>query len=669
MSVTIKEVAKTAGVSVATVSHVVNKTRYVSPQLEKKVNEAIKSTGYIEKVEKKIKNMKVGKKYEIAIIVPSTIGVVYSKLIHMVSESVVKNGYVPATYFTNDSIELEKNILNRLVVDKRVVGIILSPSCVDYKNYRKLYESNKPVILLSRNVKGKKVDCVTIANEETFYKSTHHLVKNGHEKIGLIISDIESSSSQEQVKGYKSALLSRGVNFIDENILMLSNNLNESEYVRSIKEFILKRKTTAIICGGNQITYMLLKTMGKMGMEWPEDISIIGFGDEEWSELIKPPLTSLRQNVEQMSQEAVKALLQMINTGKRENQEVQIPLNIVMRKSTQMIGRGPFGERAYAPDDIILTEDEKAILRKANYKVGISFHYSGTAWKRLHESGIRQTLENLGISVAAVTDANFDPELQVTQLEGLAMQKLDAIIAIPTDDTNTADIFKKLAKETKLIFWSNVPSGFQTDGYVSCVSVNERENGRRISALMGDYFANEEQVKVGFINHGASFYGTRLRDNMAVQVILENYNNIYVADIKEFHHITEAYEACKKIIEKHPDIKGLYVSWDRPALEVIRALEELGREDIAIFTTDLDQEIADYLVRDKYVKGISTQRPYEQGMAAGLATAKALLGETHFKYIGVPPYLVQRENIIKAWKDIMHEPIAADWNKYLKKIT
>jgi ribose transport system substrate-binding protein len=111
------------------------------------------------------------------------------------------------------------------------------------------------------------------------------------------------------------------------------------------------------------------------------------------------------------------------------------------------------------------------------------------------------------------------------------------------------------------------------------------------------------------------------------------------------------------LVLDHPEIQGLYVTWERPALEAIRALKELGREDIVIATTDLDMEIANYLSMGKMVIGLSSQRPYEQGVVVALATAKALLNKTEYKCIGVSPYTVLRKNLSKAWNDIIKTPI------------
>lgn len=667
MGTTIKDIAKTAGVSVATVSHVVNKTRYVSPELVKRVEDAINDSDYKIKIQKKVSSLKIGKQSQVAIVIPSLMGSLYVQLIEHISAFLREKGYIAAVYFSNENYRQEKEILNRLMMDKKVAGIILSPCRMDSKNYEKLYARNIPVVLLERAISGKEEESVVAENTRALYKGTQHLIKNGHKKIGVILGDLTTSAVAERLEGYQRALRDAELDYTEKDVLSIVHEENIEEGIEKIRNFYNRRRPTAIISGGNRLTFLVLKALQHMGLECPQDISVVGFGDEEWCELVVPPLTAMRQDTRSMAYYAVERIAAKIENRDYEKGEIRVPLQISVRKSTQMIGGGPFGEKAFSPDDIALTEEEKRQLRQGNFKIGISFHYSGTAWKRLHEAGIRQTLEMLGVTVAAVTEANFDSELQVTQLEALAMQRLDAIIAIPADDNVTAGTFKKLSRETKLLFLSNVPAGFGTDDYVSCVSVNERENGRIVGTLLGEYYKGKKHVKVGFINHGLPFYGTHLRDGIAVQIICENYVNIEIASVEQFQNIEDAYEIVKNMLRRHPDIQGLYVSWDQPALRVIRALEELGREDVEIFTTDLDREIGNYLVKDKYVKGMSTQRPFEQGVAAAMAAAKALLGHNGYKYIGVSPYLVQKKNIVRAWKDIMHEPIPGEWNVYMEK--
>ena len=102
-------------------------------------------------------------------------------------------------------------------------------------------------------------------------------------------------------------------------------------------------------------------------------------------------------------------------------------------------------------------------------------------------------------------DAHFDPALQNMQLESIKMQHPDAVIAIPTDDVQTGPAFQELSKMTRLIFLSNVPQNFSRNNYVSCISVNERENGTNTGRMIGEYLKEKPHAKVGFIIHGACF--------------------------------------------------------------------------------------------------------------------------------------------------------------------
>lgn len=96
-------------------------------------------------------------------------------------------------------------------------------------------------------------------------------------------------------------------------------------------------------------------------------------------------------------------------------------------------------------------------------------------------------------------DAHFDPVLQNMQLESIKMQHPDAVIAIPSDDVETGPAFQELSRMTRLVFLSNVPQNFNRNDYVSCISVNERENGTNTGRMIGEYLKDKAHAKVGFI--------------------------------------------------------------------------------------------------------------------------------------------------------------------------
>ena len=652
---TINQIAKEAGVSIATVSHVINKSRYVSPDLVERVEEVIKKTGYDKKLKNKKSKLKIGQKSEIAIVIPDLWGTLYSKLVSTISSNLIEKGYHPVVYFHNDNVDQEKDIITNIIYNKRVAGLIIVPASTNVEQFDKLVQHPIPFIFLDRTVKGEDVGSVLSDGEEGIYKGCKHLLRSGHEEIVLIIEHGQFSSSEGKLKGYRDALESYKIPFRNELLIEVDQNSFEN-FEKEIKKVWINHKPTAFLASGNRITLKLLKVLNKLGIECPTDVSVIGFGDEEWSEIVTPPLTMLKQNTREIALQEVDLLLRKIDNYSDASPEIKVPMDLSIQQSTQVIGKGPFGERTVSPEELTISTEEAEKLRSSNYKVAISFHYGGTAWARLYENGIQNIFDKYGISIISTTDARFDPLLQVVQLEGLRLQQPDAIIAIPVDDEVTAKKFQSISEEVKLIFMSNVPEGMEKNQYASCVSVNERENGQNVALLLGNYFKNEKDVKIGFIGHGAQFYGTHLRDAVANEVIRTNFQNIEIVNEKYFYKIENTYEVCKEMLTANPEIKGLYISWDRPTLEAIKALKELNREDVSIFTFDLDNEIATYLAKEEMVKGLSTQRPYQQGIAVGLATAKALLGKENYKYIGVQPYVVESKNLLKAWKDITLEP-------------
>lgn len=663
MDVTIKDVAKAAGVSTATVSHVINKTRYVSPELSEKVYAAIKSTGYKGKLSIS-KNFRVGRMSEITYLVPNLASALYTQVGAELSRLSVREGFLFSICLTNLDRDIEEHTLAELFSNRRIAGIVLVPASNEWSDYADLLTSGVPMVFLDADFGQSPAYCVMSQYEKAMRVATTHLLENCHEKIGLLLDSQMRAVEQERLTGYRRALEKFGAVYDENNIIRLDPQ--QPHPTNLVKEIFREQFPTAFIAGGNRMTLILLKALEELGMECPQDVSVIGFNDDEWCEIVSPPLTAIRQDTRRIGELLFSSLARQIQGEKVEPMVEQVPATFTIRKSTQTIGRGPFGEKAVSAQEIALTEDEAESLHEKNYTVSISLHYGGTAWSRLHEMGIRNTLAKFGVKVISVTDAHFDPATQVEQLEWLRVQKPDAIIAVPTDDKITAPKFKELAKDCKLVFISNVPEGLTKDDYYSCVSVNEQENGQNAGVLLGESFRNRKHVKIGFISHGRSFYGTHLRDSVAAQVVGDRYPNLEIVDNRYFTRIEEAYDLCRQMLMTRPDIEGLYISWDRPALEAIRAIHEMGREDISIITFDLDYEIAMYLARGKMVKGMSTQRPFEQGQAAGMAVARALLGKGEYKYVGVPPYVVTADNLLRAWRDINHEPVSEEMESALR---
>mgnify|MGYP003221700632 FL=1 len=652
--VTIKEIADMAGVSIATVSHVINRTRYVRPELVDKIEKIIVETGYQNKIADKERKLLVGRESTIVAVIPNIESTIYRDMVAYVKQLVSVQGYQFLVAITDNDLKEEAQVLAGLLVNKKVAGIIHAPVSDVATNYTKLIQSGVPFVCVERNILGSGIDSVEFRDREAIFKGADYLLASGHKNVLFFRESTDSTTRDERTKGFLNALEKYNINTNDANIVDVTLEKGEDDCMLAIQKALRRYRPTAVLAGGNRITLYLMKTLRDMGIDCPGEISVVGFGDESWSELTYPPLTILRRDVKGLSAKAVGMLFEKINTGVAISHDCYADVELVVRKSTKMLDNGPFGDKAAAPDSVVLTKEEKHRLKAGHFRVAISFHYTGTSWAELHEKGIREELEQFGIDVVSVMDAHFDSELQNAQLDGIRLQKPDAVIAIPADDSRTREKFQELSKVSKLVFISNVPDGMSKNSYVSCVSVNESENGTNTGRMLGEYCKENKKKKAGFIIHGAAFYGTRVRDNAAERIIKDSYPDIDIVTIRSFGEISNAYQVAKDVITANPEIEAMYVSWDRPALLAIKALKELGREDVAVFT-DLDHGIA-RCMEEGIVKGLSTQRPYEQGRAAAAVVAKSLVSEEQLpKYVGVQPYQVEPKQLRLAWKEIFHE--------------
>lgn len=656
MKIGVKEIAEKAGVSTATVSHALNKTRYVSPVLAEKVQKIADELGYVAKhvPNGKTRQYRIGKQSEIALIIPDTYSVTYNRFIQILSVRCEEEGYTLATYLSNNDLSLEKHLLSEIISDRRISGIILCPSSLKSNNYQKLLQSEKPFICLERDLEGISCDSVVSNNMQGIKNGIEHLIKCGHEKIGLLTENKDFYTINERKAGFQHALNDYDIPYNEEYVLSIPLN-DKHQTKEHIKAFINTYSPTALLAAGNTLTLRCLKAIDELGLECPKDISVVGFGDNEWSNLIAPPLTTLTQNIEELGRNAISLLMQKLEGQSMHlAQKMKIPMELNIRNSTLCIARGPFGEKVVYPEENLLNNEEIQKLKNGNYTVAISFHYAENEWTRLHEKAIRDTLNSWGVGIIAVTNANFKAEMQITQLDALAMQNPDAIIAVPVDEDITAAKFKEISKKTKLVLINNVPKGLSQNDYDCWISVNEKENGQTAAQILQDYFKSaEKKAKIGLLTHGTPFFCTKQRDFFAEQTFHESCPNIEILSKKNFYTIDNAYSVCKQMVLDNPSIEGLYITWERPALQAIKALKELGRDDIAISTTDLDYEIATYMAQKKMVIGLSSQRPYEQGVAVATATARVILKNCENHCVGVPPYMVKPDNLRKAWKEIL----------------
>ena len=216
-----------------------------------------------------------------------------------------------------------------------------------------------------------------------------------------------------------------------------------------------------------------------------------------------------------------------------------------------------------------------------------------------------------------MTDAGFKPEKQVADIETVMAKKPDIIVSIPVDAVATAAAYKAAAdKGVKLVFMDNVPKGFTAGKeYVSSVSADNYGNGIAAAHLMAKALGGKGEI--GLVFHAADFFVTRQRYDGFKKTILEDYPDIKIVGEQGIggpDFSGDAEKAAGAILTAHPQLNAIWAVWDVPAEGVMAAARAAGRDDLIVVNEDLGENVAIAMAKGEFIKGIASQRPYDQGV-------------------------------------------------------
>lgn len=671
---TIKDVARIAGVSVSTVSHVVNGTRYVSPEKVKKVEDAIRQLDELPNfIAKRSGAQQAAGSRSVLLLLSKKNSLFQNQVKEKLEEILEEKGYLPVSLaydLDGDRLAAIRSLAGSL----GLCGLIAFPDREGILSKAFFKGLQLPVVLIGSPVDQFAADTLLPDTFEGGYRAVRHLIKNGHEKIAYLSESEERGA--HRFEGYRKAL--EDAHIPVGKGLVWTGLHTEEQVSRAMGQLAAAEPApTALVIADSLPLVPAIQYAVAHNIAVPRDLSIVSLNDPEWAPLMTPELTCVDKQPRQFALAAADLLFQRMARGEMADLPAPahpyctktLPSLLNVRNSTCGIGRGPFGEKAENASVLALSGKEKEKLRQKQYTAAISFHYMGKAWMGLQEKGIKKIFDELGISIIAVTDAHFSAELQCKQLESIRFLKPDILISIPVDTKDTAAAFRAIAdSDTRLVLITNVPEGLTPRDYISCISVNERSHGDNMGRGLGEYMTRHGLKYAGLVCHGEqNFFATKQRDSAAEQVLTEEYPEIQVCGKVNFLTETEACQKTLELIRLYPEIQALYVSWDGPALEVMKALTELERTDIAIVTGDLDYAIALHMARGEMVKMISAQCPYEQGEAIALAAANGLLGKVVPSFIGVEPISVNRDNLLKNWKNIFKEEPPAELSGAVKQ--
>lgn len=326
--------------------------------------------------------------------------------------------------------------------------------------------------------------------------------------------------------------------------------------------------------------------------------------------------------------------------------------------ATQVLKKGPDGEDPVAADDIKVTDEEIAKLKSMKLKAAISLHYGGNDWSNTQVEGMKYQFGLMGIDVIAITDANFKPDKQASDIETILSKKPDILVSIPNDPVALAPVFKKAVEQgVKVVYMSQRTTGAKyKQDYVTIVSPDDLANGAIAAHIMAREMGGKG--KIGIIFHGADYPTTKDRYDGFKKTIQEKYPEITIAaeqGIVGPDFTGDAEKVAAAFLTRDKDIKAIWGVWDVPAEGIMAAARTAGRDkDLIITTEDLGKNMAIDMLQGGMIKGLGAQLVFDMGVAQAKAGALAMLGKELPSFIVTKGLAVDKNNVLEAWKKVYH---------------
>jgi LacI family transcriptional regulator, repressor for deo operon, udp, cdd, tsx, nupC, and nupG len=324
----IQEVAEKAGVSVATVSRVLNNITSVSPKTRLKVENAIKELNYAPSMLGR--NLRNSESRLLLVLIPSISNPFYTDIINGIENFAIVNHYNILLCQT-DSNPQRENIFFNMVKNKLADGIISMDPTVNKQKLNELARDHY-IILCSEYEEGGSIPYVTIDSELAAYHAVKHLIKIGKSSIALINSDEKFLYARQRRKGYERALAEFGLPVRNEWIYN-TQGLDFEHGVHAMRMLLqLNERPTAVFAVSDTLAIGALKEINNSGLKVPDDIAVVGFDKISFSNMTNPTLTTVAQPMYKMGYTAAKMLINSIKGNKVES--VVLDHELVIREST-----------------------------------------------------------------------------------------------------------------------------------------------------------------------------------------------------------------------------------------------------------------------------------------------------------------------------------------------
>jgi LacI family transcriptional regulator len=330
---TIREVAESAGVSYATVSHVINNTRVVTPETRARVMAAMTALDY--RPNALARSLRQGKTNTIGLVLPDSANPFFAEISRGIEDEAFKKGY--SVFLCNTELDTQRELFYVDVLSKKQVdGIIFvaagdQPDSLDY-----LLRQNMSVVMIDRDLPNVEVDAVLTDHRLGGFLATRHLIELGHKQIACIAGPSSITPSAERITGYRKALEEAGLPY-DERLVLRGDYHAQSGMEITHSILSMTPRPTAIFTLNDLMALGALRAAAEDGYSVPRDLAVVGYDDLELARFTNPPLTTIAQPKKEIGVQAINLLVDRISQRSRPPTRLVLPPELIVRRSTQPV--------------------------------------------------------------------------------------------------------------------------------------------------------------------------------------------------------------------------------------------------------------------------------------------------------------------------------------------
>ncbi len=335
----IKDVAEKAGVSISTVSNVINNTKYVSDELKARINKIIEELQY--EVDPVARSLKSKKTMTIGVVITNINRIFFPQVIKGIQDCAAKNGYNLMFCSSDDRLADEKRFIQMLEnswVDGIILDSVADAGDREYFNHLSSLGGKKksiPVVSLERKIDG--ISSVVVNNRQGGSIAARHLIDCGCRNIAHITGPLNSCLAADRLYGYKNELLKE--NLKTDDSMIVEGDYSPLSGYRAMRQLLTAgMEVDGIFAANDQMAIGAIKAVRENGIRIPEDIKIVGFDNTFVASIVEPALTTVNVPQYKMGDAAVEALIRRIEDPSAEAFCVELAINLIIRSSTDLRG-------------------------------------------------------------------------------------------------------------------------------------------------------------------------------------------------------------------------------------------------------------------------------------------------------------------------------------------